>query len=352
LKIIWLIVSQLRADHLGPYGNSWLPTKNIAALAKAGCLFTNAHSNYADGSAVRFEWLNGTKCDGNTTSAPAHSLPLLLSASGYKTTLITDNYPLLHFYYHINAFDTILFIPGQGADRHFPETFAEKVFSKTQNPPKINAGSDLRPSADEISRFLRNRENEKQSHSSAHRLFDAAGRFLEQLTPDDNWFILIDAFGLTPPWFAPTDFVHFRHQEDLDAISWPIACSVDLKSPSTKQAINHLRRAYADECVYYDSLINVFWPRIEAYYETAEPFRFFLLSDMSPLIGDDGFILENPSKDHPILTHQPMIVLGHDIDDNSQNAQPVLPVDIFATMVEKTGIAHANTNGGNVIEEL
>jgi arylsulfatase A-like enzyme len=352
LKIIWLVVSNLRADHLGPYGNRWLPTKNIAQFAEAGCTFTGVQSTCADPLSIRSEWLTGKKNSNDQNFNPADSLPKLLSAAGFKSALFTDNYPFLDFYEQLNAFDMIVFVPGQGADRHCPENFPLETFSEHKNHLKIITGVDSQPSADEISRFLRNREIDKTLKSPAERLFTAADRFLDQLNSDDNYFVMIDVFGLTPPWFASNDFVQFRHPEDADSLAWPLAGTVDSKIPSSQPAVNFLRRSYADECVYYDSLLESFLSRIKNYFEAAKPFRFFLLSDVGPLIGDDGLILENSSKDHPIQTHQPMIVLGHDIDDHSRNDEPVSPVDLFATTVEKTGIATPPINDGKVIDDL
>ena len=43
MKVIVILADSLRKDHLGCYGNEWIETPNIDALAKESVIFENAY---------------------------------------------------------------------------------------------------------------------------------------------------------------------------------------------------------------------------------------------------------------------------------------------------------------------
>ena len=43
MNVVLVIVDSLRKDHVGAYGNDWIQTPNLDALAKDGLLFTRAY---------------------------------------------------------------------------------------------------------------------------------------------------------------------------------------------------------------------------------------------------------------------------------------------------------------------
>jgi arylsulfatase A-like enzyme len=358
VKVIWLVISGLRADHLGAYGNRWLHLENIDRLADAGKVFTGAKSACADSLITRMEWLTGL--DAKRFADPHESfknyqsqltLPAQLIGGGFKTALLTDNYPMLPIYEQLDVFDATIFIPGQAGDKHLSENFDHSLALNPKSKEIVTgANQTLPPNLSE--RYFRNRTQDQSMGRPEARLFDAAGRFLDSLKADDDWFILIDAFGLTPPWDSPADIAKYRQKNDLAAIAWPIAGPVDLDGePSTRKTVNFLRRAYADQCLYLDNLVGHLALRITDYFEK-EPFRFLLMSDQGQLIGDDNFLLENPDRDHSVLTQQVMIVLGHDVDDHSKTDESFSPVDLFTTTVEKTGIKNPPASDGQILENL
>jgi arylsulfatase A-like enzyme len=44
LNVVLVIIDSLRKDHLGVYGNDWIKTPNLDALAKQSLLFTRPES--------------------------------------------------------------------------------------------------------------------------------------------------------------------------------------------------------------------------------------------------------------------------------------------------------------------
>jgi arylsulfatase A-like enzyme len=86
-----LVVDRLQAGQLGPYGNTWVHTPEIDALAAEAFLFDQAHVDCPLLSSVyRAYWqgLHALVPEAGATNRP--SLPGLLHAQGIETFLLTD----------------------------------------------------------------------------------------------------------------------------------------------------------------------------------------------------------------------------------------------------------------------
>ncbi|NLE30367.1 MAG: sulfatase-like hydrolase/transferase [Phycisphaerae bacterium] len=356
MKIIGLIVSSLRRDHLGLYGNRWLKLEHFERLGKAATVFTEARCARADAPSIRMELLTGLDSRRAANSDqffnnynPSLTLPAQLTQKGYQTALFTDHYPMLWVYERLNVFDMIHFVPGQAADRHLPEGFASAVYSKKDNLSKILTGNKANVPECDRNRFLRNQLNSQELGHPAVRLFDAAGRFLNELDENSDWFVLIDSFGLTPPWNPPADFTHFRVREDKNKIAWPLPCPVDLKEEGIAKQINFFRRAYADQCLFFDAQLGIIESSLTSLIKNGRN-MFFIMSDHGVLIGDDGGLLHCGGGESDVVTCQALVMAGSGFSKEEKVAGEVSTVDLFKTLLHLAEVEKPPLSDGKIID--
>lgn len=94
-NILCFVTDQLRADHLGCYGNSQVSTPNINSLASEGILFTESYvanpvcmPNRASFFTGQFPKVHGVRENGIALSPNQNTLPKILSDAGYQTASI------------------------------------------------------------------------------------------------------------------------------------------------------------------------------------------------------------------------------------------------------------------------
>ena len=91
-NILVLVIDGLRASALGAYGNTTFPTPALDQFAAESFLLDFAFADSTDlPAAYRALWQSLHPLRPAAMSASTLSLPRLLAAQGYHTTLITDD---------------------------------------------------------------------------------------------------------------------------------------------------------------------------------------------------------------------------------------------------------------------
>jgi arylsulfatase A-like enzyme len=340
LKIVLVIISSLRVDHMGLYGNRWLQTGGFDNLGKMGKVFTQARCRQANPLGTRLEVLTGL--DSRRFAEPPRlhpdfTLPGQLRAKGFQTALFTDNFPLLSWYETINAFQTLYVVPGQGEDPHLPGVNAGPF--NAELPNSILTGSDQLPEETKVENYIRNRGFHSHLSHPAVRLFSAAVEFLKN--SEENSFLLIDSFGLQPPWEPPPEFARFRTVEELNTVAWPLLGPVNPQDKGIEKQLNFLRRAYADNCLFLDDLIGKI---------PSSGLNLYVMSDQGTLIGDENLLLSQPGWQHPALLQQALIACTPDAEKGTTSDEPVSPVDLFPTLLNQAKITPKISSDGILIK--
>jgi arylsulfatase A-like enzyme len=343
LKIVLVIVSSLRADHLGLYGNSWLKTPAFENLGKRGKVFTQAQCRQANPIGTRREILTGLdfqRFSETPCLRPELTLPGQFQTRGFRTALFSDNFPTFPLYETVQAFDTIFFVPGQGYDPHLPG-----IPSRTLDPglsTSIVTGSPRLPKESELQNYLRNRSFHPHLGHPAVRLFAAVNEYLKN-SDAENEFLLVDSYGLQPPWDSLPEFARFRTAEDLNDVAWPVPGPFDPQHKNTHSQLNFLRRAYADSCLFLDHLLGKM---------ATDGITLWVMSDQGTLIGDDNGLIHQPGRNSMLLTKQVLIAAGPLIETGSRCGDPVTPLDLFPTLLNLAGMTHLPPNDGKIIQNL
>lgn len=137
-SIILFMADQLRADHLGCYGNPVVRTPNIDAIARRGSRFERFHAastvcmpNRATMMTGRMPSLHGVRRNGIPLSLAEATFPERLREAGYRTALIGK----AHFQ-HYGMFAGKPAEPPLEAHRYpgWPQAYENELLTRWQDP--------------------------------------------------------------------------------------------------------------------------------------------------------------------------------------------------------------------------
>ncbi len=169
MKVLVLAARGLQARALGCYGNTWIDTPALDALAAEGVVFDWHFADAADAAGARRAWRSGCyhlPLSRAVSAAEAPDLLVELHQQGVFTCLIVD-------------------------DSH-------------PAPPAFEAGWD------EVVHVAPSQEGE----SSLECVLETARAALERLAERDHWLLWLDLATLLPPWEIPEEFQepYFREE--------------------------------------------------------------------------------------------------------------------------------------------
>ncbi|MEM7453209.1 MAG: sulfatase-like hydrolase/transferase [Planctomycetota bacterium] len=166
-----LVIDQLGASCLSPFGNTWYQTDNLCRIAAESMLFDFAISDSPDmRQSIESLW-RGTHAAGNTQSTSNVHLAEIAARSGGASTLITD---------HVEV-----------ADMEAAAAFDRTVVHESVCPPVPASGV---------------------ADTAVGNFFVRALPELEKI--DDGDLLWLHCSGLAGPWDAPMDLRHLWVDED------------------------------------------------------------------------------------------------------------------------------------------
>src|SRR3954471_15344606 len=94
MKLLVLVVRGLQAGAIGPYGNRWIDTPTLDALATGGVVFDWHFAAHPDRDGARRSWRTGCfhfpQAPAEKSAGPRPDLLAVLADRGVSTTLILD----------------------------------------------------------------------------------------------------------------------------------------------------------------------------------------------------------------------------------------------------------------------
>ncbi len=272
MNAVLIILDSLRPDHVGCYGNEWIKTPNLDALAKESVLFTHAYPESLPTLPARRAIYTGCRIfpfeeyhsyRGDFIGAPGwepmredrDSLAEILILHNYRTGLISDVYhqfkPSKNFH---RGFSQWTWIRGQELDpyRSGPQVSEEEI--QKHIPENIRNPMF-------ISFFLRHYLTNVQHRNSekdyfAPQVFRTAATWLEQNQDSNQIFLTVESFDPHEPWDPP---VHYRRLYDEDDNVRDVITS--LYGPAdqlTPGELKRLRANYAGEVTMTDQWLGHF----------------------------------------------------------------------------------------------
>lgn len=269
VNVIFVMIDTLRADYLGCYGNSWVKTPNMDALAKESVVFDRAYPESCPTLPVRRSVFSMTRCfpfvdwhtpKGTYPVIPGWqglreedvTFPELMTLAGYRTAMFADTYhmakPGMNFH---RFFSVFRWIRGQEADRYgygelLPDCMVEKYFRPAQ--PDEKAPRKMQG----IKNYLRNSGNRRSEEDYfAPKVFGQAIHFLENEYNRGPFLLYIDSFDPHEPWDPPQWYLDM-YDPDYEGVEriWPNTADASIY---TESELRHIKSLYASEVTMVDT---------------------------------------------------------------------------------------------------
>ncbi|GAB4557310.1 MAG: sulfatase-like hydrolase/transferase [Anaerolineae bacterium] len=327
MNVICILLDSLNRHFLPVYGNHWVRTPNIDALAARSLIFEQNYIGSAPCMPARRDLWTGTWeflwRPWGSLEPWDQPLPRLLRQAGVLTHLITDHYHLFERggeNYHID-FEGWEFIRGHENDPWVTDPAPEK-------PPFYGVLTD---------RYWRNMTRmRREADFLAPRTLQAAADWLERNHQRDNFFLMIDEFDPHEPFHVPPPY-DTMYDPDWDGplYFWDRYGRTD-EEPETH--MRHIRAQYAGKVTMTDRWLGRVLERIDDF-GLWDNTAIILMTDHGHFLGEHGWMGKPTCPAYQTIAHTPLLIhlpgsqrAGERIDALTTT------VDLYPTILEWFGV--------------
>ncbi len=319
MNVILIIVDTLRKDHIGAYGNQWIKTPSLDALAKESLRFTRAYPESLPTICARraihtgmrtwpfrdYEpvpgapWVYGWQPipEGQTTLAQ------MLKEQGYKSPMmVTDTYhqwvPSMNFF---RGFDLYQFVRGQTADPYRPAWMAPQgKLERTM----MKGGPGILARMRQYYANTAGRQTEKDWFPA--QVFTGASQLLEAATRKQPFFLTVDCYDPHEPWDPPKEYVRMYDPEPYSGPE-PHQPTQGPSDYLTERELKRMRAWYAGELSMMDRWLGRFLEKAQEM-GLFENTLIVLLGDHGHLLGEHGYVGKVHTELYPELVEIPFMI--------------------------------------------
>lgn len=320
MNVVLLIVDGLRKDHIGAYGNDWIQTPNLDALAEDSLRFTSAYPESTPTITARRAIHTGARSYPfrDYESAGEFDVQLygwqpipeeqttlaeVLEEEGYSTMLVTDTLhmfrPAYNFHRGFGVFD---FIRGQERDLYRPLSRASRKDLDRLLIRGPGAGR-VQEIAEQYLANTADRRGEEDYHSP--QVFSRAMELLEASDRQQPFFLCVDVYDPHEPWDPPQSYVDL-YGEPYDGPE-PYLPAYGPSDYLSERELRRMRHLYAAEVTMVDRWLGRFMDKAEDL-EMMDNTMFILLSDHGVGLGEHGFTGKVASELYPELVDIPFLI--------------------------------------------
>ena len=301
MNVVLVNLDSLRRDHVGAYGNGWIKTPNLDALAKESLRFTRPYPESIPTINARRSIYTGIRTwpfrnwvpQRGETFYPAGwqrmpedqtSLAETLGENGYETALITDTYhqfkPSMNFQRGFGVFD---YVRGQERDHFRPmkATPEEEVDRYTV------AGNDA-SIRDKVRQYRANVAGRKGEEDwFGPRVFLRGMEYMEVAARVGGpFFLMVDSFDPHEPWDPPEEYANMYGEPT--GRGEPIAPNYGPSDYLEEDELGRMRNLYAGEVTLTDKWFGAFVDRM-ADLGLLENTLLIAFSDHGVSLGEHGY---------------------------------------------------------------
>ncbi len=315
MNVIVVIIDSLRKDHVGAYGNDWIHTPNLDALAKDSLRFERAHPESIPTIPARRAIHTGIRSwpFQKWATPPGQSWVLfgwepipkdqmtlaeILQGQGYRTMLVTDTWhqfaPFFDFHRGFNLFE---FIRGQEKDAYKPDwTVPDNALDNI-----LFGGDKAWHMRDIMRQYIANTaSNVIEEDWFSPQVFSRAGEYLEAASEGGQpFFMVVDNYDPHEPWHPHSEYLALYD----DGYSGPEPRT----SPNSdsgwlsEQQLKRMQALYSGETTMADKWLGGFLKKVDDL-KLRDDTMVVLLSDHGFAFGEHGFAGKVPYALYPELT--------------------------------------------------
>ncbi len=346
MNIIVICLDTMRADIVGEGQRlSHVQTPNLDRLASEGVTFDRAFGEGQPTLQARRSFFTGMRCfpwrfneDRRGLwhhAAGWHGIPAaqdtiaeMLAPRGYYTGLVADTHhmfkPGMNYTRGFCSWD---FVRGQVDDhwRGGTREMIEPLMAEVVRQP-----IDWKRHLVLHQYMLNNRHRKSDDDYLPARVFDSAGRWLEDNCTTGPFFLWVDGFDPHDPWDPPKHYTE-RYQADYEGTNfiWPGTQGPD----ASEDEVQHLCANYYGEVSFVDHCIGRMFEKLDRL-KLWDDTVVVLTSDHGTQILDHGRIGKSPRDLHPYNTRINMIVRHPDGPRGERVSGFVQAHDLTATLLK------------------
>jgi arylsulfatase A-like enzyme len=318
MKVLVLVARGLQAGAVGCYGNSWIDTPALDALAAEGVVFDRHFADAADPAGARRAWRSGRYGIPSLTEEGPHpeDSPDLLAAlrsHGVYTCLIVDD--------------------------------------SRPSPPEFTSGWD------EAERVA-----PEGVETPLEATLEAARAILDRLADRAHWLLWIELATLLPPWNVPEEFQapYFMEEpaedeedegEEPEEEPEPLTPLTDVETgsidPTDDTFYLRLQTSYAAAVTYLDAGIGQLLDDLR---ERDHDALVLVTTDCGQALGEHGYVGPHCPWPHNEIVHLPLIVhLPGAAESGRRIAALTQAVDLAATLAHVFGAPLPSAHGHSLL---
>jgi arylsulfatase A-like enzyme len=312
-----VILDTLRKDHVGAYGNPWIKTPNLDALAKESLRFTRAYPESLPTICARRAIHTGIRTWPFRNWQPPKGVDFgvwgwqpipegqphlaeIMQKNGYGTFFVTDNLhqytPSMNFQ---RGFDAFEFIRGQTTDGYKPIwTFPSE---------QVKQALGMRAYFQQYFANTAYRESEEDWFSP--QVFTKASEFLELVKETRPFFLVVDNYDPHPPNDPPEEYVSL-YDEPYDGLE-PYS---PVQGPSgylTDRQLRRMRALYSGEVTMMDRWLGHLLEKMEEL-KLFDSTLLIVISDHGVAHGEHGYTGKPSHALWPEVTDVPFFICHPD----------------------------------------
>jgi arylsulfatase A-like enzyme len=313
-NVVLVIIDSLRRDHVGAYGNRWIHTPNLDALAEESLVFTRPYPESMPTLCARRAIHTGTRTWPFDNWHPAKgdeiglwgwqpipidqtTLAEVLQREGHGTYFVTDNMhqfkPAMNFHRGFGVFD---FFRGQIVDKYkpiwtYPKDRIERALLKGDVPFMTGQLQQY---------FANTAGRQTEADWFSPMVFTQAADYLEVLSKGGPFFLTVDSYDPHEPWDPPEKYVTMYDEEPYD-LKEPFSVVYGPRDYLTDRELERMKARYSGELTMTDRWLGRFLDKMEEL-DLFENTLLILLSDHGVAHGEHGIVGKLPIAMYPELT--------------------------------------------------
>jgi arylsulfatase A-like enzyme len=320
MKALVIVASGLQPSFLGCYGNEWIDTPHLDALAAQSAVFDQHFADHADADGTRRAWRTGRyhlplpDDVSASLSVPSDDLLGLLRQRTVGTFLVSDSI------------------------RPPPTEFAagwDRIFST-----QPQAGEDALEMA-----------------------LEAAGDALDELASQEHWLLWLDLATLLPPWIRTEEYQDlYFDAEDLDEEEEGTTPAIpnepltpwtdtlpDRLDPADERSWQRLQRSYAGQVTYLDAGLGLLLDELRGR-DLLDEMVLIVTADYGLPLGEHGAVGAALPWLHTERVHLPLLVrLPGAAEAGRRVSALTQSVDLLPTVLDAFGSKPAYAQGHNLL---
>jgi len=354
-NVVMIMTDSWQFNYTGCYGNKWIRTPNVDALAREGAVFDNAYAEGLPTIPVRRTLATGRftlPFAGWVNLTPQETTVADICYRNHVQSALIADCPMLHLekYIYCRGFDYVHFIRGQEGDHFYGNDPVRHLnpmdFHKPVMDPATGKEADIsRLTLKELHGYLAQRQYWKRdADQHAARTSRAAIDYLERVMDRSRpFFLWLDFFDPHEPWDPPSIYdsdLKCPYDPDYKGKEIILPVPTHVEGAYTEEELHHIRMLFAEKTTMTDKWVGVLLNRMKelGLYDNT---LIIWLSDHGEPLGyrEHGHGIMRKCRPWPYeeLVHVPMVIRHPDLEPQRISAF-VQNTDLAPTILDFLGI--------------